>query len=108
MREDQVQVRYDDIVGYVAKKSVEVFELADVTGTPGVLSLKGRTSGKAQVRVRYTDGGKLMDNIRIGTPVVVLSETKESYEVEVDGRRGFVQKEYVTLEGELDETQDET
>ena len=106
--EDQVQVRYDDIVGYVAKKSVEVFELADVTGTPGVLSLKGRTSGKAQVRVRYTDGGKLMDNIRIGTPVVVLSETKESYEVEVDGRRGFVQKEYVTLEGELDETQDET
>ena len=100
--EDQVQVRYDDIVGYVAKKNVEVFELSDVTGTPGVLSLNGKTGGKAQIRVRYKDGGKLMDNIRIGTPVVVLSETKESYEVEVDGRRGYVQKEFVTLEGELD------
>ena len=105
--EDQVQVRYDDIVGYVAKKNVEVFELSDVTGTPGVLSLNGKTGGKAQIRVRYKDGGKLMDNIRIGTPVVVLSETKESYEVEVDGRRGYVQKEFVTLEGELDNTDDE-
>ncbi len=98
--EGRVKVRYDGITGYVAQRDVEVIELSGVSGTPGLLSLKGNTNGRAKIRVRYTDGGKLMDNIRTGTPVVVLSETEDSYEVEVDGRRGYVQKEYVLLKAE--------
>ncbi len=97
VEDDKVQVRYDEAIGYVPSKSVELLNLTKVTGTPGVLSLNGNVSGRATIRVRYNPGGKLMDNIKTGTPIVVLSEEKDYYQIEVSGRRGYVQKEYVTL-----------
>ena len=108
MTEDKVQIRYEDEAGYVALKSVEVIDLSTVSGKPGVLSLKGSTSGRAEIRVRLKPGGKLMDNIATGTPVTVLSEGDDAYEIEVGGRRGYVQKEYVTLtEEQSEETEEE-
>ncbi len=98
VEEDRVRVRYDEAVGYVESKSVELMDLSQISGIQGQLSLNGSTSGRAKIKVRLTPGGKVLGEYVTGTDLVMLAEEEDAYEVELKGIRGYVQKEFVTLE----------
>ncbi len=96
--DERVRVRYDGTTGFVDRKSVDLIDLNAMAGKRGTLSLNGNVSGRAKIKVRITPGGKVLDEYPTGTPLVLFSEAEETYEIEIEGRRGYVQKEFVTLE----------
>ncbi len=96
--EKQLKVRYDTVTGYIDSKGTELIPLSFLQVKTGFLSLNGSVSGRAKIKVRQTPGGKLLDEYPTGTEIAIFGEKDDAYEIEAEGRRGFVQKDYVTFE----------
>ncbi|MBQ9308789.1 MAG: hypothetical protein IJ229_12770, partial [Clostridia bacterium] len=98
--ETTVRVRYGTVTGLIDKSRVEVSTLGTISYTLGKLALNGSVSGRAKIRVRETPGGRLLGEYATGTQVTVFGEEDGSLAIEIEGRRGYVQSEYVLPEEE--------
>ena len=67
----------------------------------GIVSMNGKTSGTAKVTVRAgtKKNSAKVTEWTIGTPVAVAEKSGDYYLVEGKGRRGWIHKQYLTLEG---------
>ncbi|MBQ9263429.1 MAG: SH3 domain-containing protein [Clostridia bacterium] len=95
------KVNYQGTVGYVKNTSLQFFGAAaqDAFFSSGLISSKGKTTGKTTIRIRNTadQASAVVANWQVGTPVTVLSNPKGWYEIEAKGIRGFVKEEFLTM-----------
>ena len=68
-----------------------------------VLSVKGKTSGSQKVRIRKKPDSKvkILVQKRVGTYVKAVGLEGDYYQISVDGKTGYVHKDYITLITEL-------
>ena len=97
--DSRVLVIYGEDRGYLSKKNAEVVPVLKEFRT-GKISLKGNTSGRAKINVRFGPGAKdkIMGEWKTGTRVAITAEKEGFYQVEAKGLRVWVQAEYLTLD----------
>lgn len=94
-------VFWKDTFCYIAAKNVELLPVQQESFSEGILSLNGRTSGTAKVTVRAgtKKNSARVAELTIGTPVAIAEKSGDYFLVEGKGRRGWIHKQYLTLEG---------
>ena len=95
-------VFWKDTFCYIAAKNVELLPAQQETFSSGIISMNGKTSGTAKVTVRTgtKKNSPKVTELTIGTPVAIAEKSGDYYLVEGKGRRGWIHKQYLTLEGE--------
>lgn len=75
------------------------YERGVTSENAGIISVKGKTTGSSTVNIRQKPDkkAKLAVKVRVGTVVEILGEENGYYRVRVNGKEGFVQKDYVTV-----------
>ncbi|MBQ9210073.1 MAG: hypothetical protein IJ153_00090 [Clostridia bacterium] len=98
--EEQVYVMYNGQRGYVNNEDVELFDPLAGEIVHGVISVKGNTSGRATVKLRYgpSEKERVVDNWKTGTKVTLIRKENDFWQVEAKGLRLWVQENYVTVE----------
>lgn len=90
-----------DMLGYIINSALEMVDPELLPLGEGVLSYKGKTTGKTKINLRSDPGskGRKITTWPTGTEVVVwtLSEDEAWYEVEYNGVRLYAQAEYLTI-----------
>ncbi len=94
-------VFYKGVFGYVSRKNIDLLETVQEDFETGLISKNGKTAGTATVAVRAEASAKArqITEWKIGTPVAVVREDGDFLLVEGKGMRGWVKKEFITLEG---------
>ena len=99
--EKTVYVQYKGTFGYVSRKEVDLIDVVQEDYLTGTLSMNGKTSGTAMVNLRSEAGGKKkIGELKVGTPVAVAEQKGDYYLIEGKGLRGWVQEQYITIEGQ--------
>ncbi len=64
-----------------------------------VLSLNGKTSGEAKINIRKkpTKRSGLVVSKKVGTYVKILSDEGDYYMILIEGKEGYVQKDFITV-----------
>ncbi len=103
----QLVVVYDGRRGFIARADAEIVPVIR-DATAGVISVKGNTSGNAEVKIRFGGSAKekIIDHWKTGTEVAVIKKSGGFCQVEGKGLRAWVQEDYVTVSGQVGETQD--
>jgi hypothetical protein len=95
-------VDYNGMRAYVKTSALEFFNNDHTEFDSGVVSVKGRITGKDTVHVRSRDDGcRDLGEYKIGTPVTVFDIIDEWAEVDIGGWHCRILAKYVTLEREL-------
>lgn len=91
------RVWYDGQIGYMQNKTLQ-FTGVNTDGVNSLLSLKGKTNGRAKVNVRQTPkaNGRKVCAYPTGTEVTVLSVEGSWAEIDVRGYHGYVQTKFLT------------
>ena len=99
--DDLCYVFWNDTFCYIASKNVELMPAEKNSFSAGIVSMNGKTSGTAKVTVRAgtKKNSAKVTELTIGTPVAVAEKNGDYYLVEGKGRRGWIHKQYLTLEG---------
>ena len=94
-------VFWKDTFCYIALKNVDLLPAEQEAYSEGTISMNGKTSGTAKVTVRAgtKKNSAKVTELTIGTPVAIAKKDGDYYLVEGKGRRGWVHKQYITLEG---------
>ena len=94
----QVYVMYDGKGGYLDRANVKLYGVMQEDPEKATVTLNGNASGRASIKVRVagSSSGRVLDSWKTGTPVVIISENKNFYEVEGKGQRVWIQDEYIT------------
>ena len=88
--------------GYIQTSSLEFFRNDHTDFEAGLVSVKGRISGKDTVHVRSRDKGQRdLGEFRLGTPLTVFDIIEEWAEVDIGGWHCRILAKYVTFEKEL-------
>ena len=97
---DRWMVMLGEKRGYVAKADVEILEPLAGEILHGTISVKGNTSGRAQVKLRFgpSEKEKVMEQWKTGTPVTLLRREGEFWQVEARGLRLWVNGNYLISE----------
>ena len=104
---DTVYVFYKGSFGYVSRKAVEFLSVVQDDFPAGVLTYHGRASGTVMINVRNDAKGKAkLGELKVGTPVAVAEQKEEYSLIEGKGLRGWVQNQYLTIEGKEDNGQE--
>ena len=91
-------VAYEGLCGYVPTSALEFFCNDHTDFVAGVLSVKGRTTGRDTVKIRSLDGsGKILKECALGTPVTVFDIIDGWVELDGQGFHGMIQSKYVTI-----------
>ncbi len=90
-------ILYKDELGYIRNSALSILPSAPADFTQAVLSLNGKTNGKDRINVRLTPDGPIIGKFATGTPIVIVGQDANWYEIEVEGYRGFVMMKLVTL-----------
>jgi len=95
-------IDYEGNRGYVQTGSLEFF-YNDHTGfETGILTVKGKMTGKAYATARSRDKGKrLLKDCYVGTPITVFDIVDEWAYVDIEGFFCRLESKYVTLEKEI-------
>ena len=95
------QVFWKDTFCYIAAKNVELMPAQEEPFSSGIVSVNGKTAGTAKVTVRAgtKKNSAKVTEWTIGTPVAVAEKSGDYYLAEGKGRRGWIHKQYITLEG---------
>ena len=99
--EELCYVFWKDTFCYISAKNVELLPVQQETYQTGIVSVNGRTAGTAKVTARAgtKKNSAKVTEWTIGTPVAVAEKSGDYYLVEGKGRRGWIHKQYLTLEG---------
>ncbi len=94
-------VFWKDTFCYIAVKNVELLPAEKGSFNEGIVSMNGKTAGTAKVTVRAgtKKNSARVAELTIGTPVAVAEKNGDYYLVEGKGHRGWIHKQYLTLEG---------
>ena len=85
--------------GYVTNTSLKFYAPATTIEGMALLSKNGLTNGRASINIRSEadkDSAKI-DSWKTGTEMIVFSHSDGWYEVEANGKRGYVMESFVTL-----------
>ena len=98
--ENSALIRTSDRSGYVSLSDVELVPVSQAAPRPALVSLKGNTSGRASVKLRYGPSAKekVVGEWKTGTRVAILKEKDGFCQVEAGGIRAWIQQEYLTPE----------
>ena len=96
--EEKICVRYEGSRGYLARGDAELVAIDEGSAPVAVLTLNGSTTGKAKIKARYTPAGSIATYWTVGTRVAIVGEEEDYFMVEADGKRYWIQKEYLTME----------
>ncbi|MBR1585939.1 MAG: SH3 domain-containing protein [Clostridia bacterium] len=94
------KVNYKGTVGYIKNTSMKFFGAVEKDAvTAGTLSSKGKVTGKTSITVRNNADktSSVVAKWQVGTEVTILSNTKDWYEIEAKGIRGYVKSEFLTM-----------
>ena len=71
-----------------------------------ILSVNGKTSGSQKVRIRTkaSNKSKILVQKKVGTYVKAIGTDGDYYQVEVDNKTGYVQKDFITIITDLPES----
>ena len=99
---DLCYVFWKDTFCYIASKNVELMPVEQDSFSEGIISMNGKTSGTAKVTVRAgtKKNSAKVTELTIGTPVAIAKKDGDDYLGEGKGRRGWIHKQYLTLEGD--------
>lgn len=101
---DTVYVFYKGSFGYVSRKAVEFLNVVQEDFLTGTLTYRGRASGSVMINIRNDVKGKAkLGELKVGTPVSVAEQKEEYSLIEGKGLRGWVQNQYLTIEGQEEE-----
>ena len=101
---DTVYVFYKGSFGYVSRKTVEFLNVVQEDFLTGTLTYRGRASGSVMINIRNDVKGKAkLGELKVGTPVSVAEQKEEYSLIEGKGLRGWVQNQYLTIEGQEEE-----
>lgn len=100
--EEFTRVRYDGKEGWVFNDALKFFHGGEASLGKGVLHLKGKTDGEAEVNIRTSTSASStkVAGWKTGITVTVLSRSGVWYAVEHEGWYGYVHQQYLTMEGE--------
>ena len=98
---DLCYVFWKDMFCYIAAKNVELMPPQKESFSAGIISVNGKTAGTAKVTVRTgtKKNSTKVTEWTIGTPVAIAAKDGDYYLAEGKGRRGWIHKQYLTLEG---------
>ena len=101
VEDDLCYVFWKDTFCYIAAKNVELLPVEEKAFSEGIVSMNGKTSGTAKVTVRAgtKKNSARVAELTIGTPVAIAEKNGDYYLVEGKGHRGWIHKQYLTLEG---------
>ena len=90
-------VVYQNKRGYIKLKEAEILKPLQGEILTGVLSVNGKTDGKAMIKVRIGPSEKnhILESWRVGTEVTLLDEEGEYRLVEANGKRAWIKKDYI-------------
>ena len=92
-------VDYDGMRGYVLTSALEFFCNDHTDFDTGVISVKGKTTGKDAVHARSRDKGRRdLGEYQLGTPITVFDIIDEWAEVDICGWHCRIESRYVTLQ----------
>ena len=96
--EDRVLAIYGEQRGYLKLSDVEVTDPLQGDISYGTISVKGNTSGRATVKLRFgpSEKEKVMENWKTGTRVILIRQENEFWQVEAKGLRLWVHQDYIT------------
>ena len=94
-------VFWKDTFCYIAAKNVELLPVQEKSFSEGIVSVNGKTSGSSKVTVRVgtKKNSAKVTEWTVGTPVAIAEKSGDYYLAEGKGRRGWIHKQYLTLEG---------
>ncbi len=94
------KVDYNGMRGYVLTGALTFYPRAMRTYECGLVSRKGKTSGKNTINVRAnpTNGSRILADYALGTPLTIFNYGEKWCEVDIEGWHCFILTEYVTLE----------
>lgn len=95
-------INYDGSVGYVLTSCLRFHTPDESPISTGILTYKGKATGSTTINIRTSadgDSAKIAE-WRTGTEVLVFTKDNNWYEVEANGKRGYVKAEFLTLVGE--------
>ncbi len=90
-------VIYQNKRGRIKMDDVEILDPLQGESRTGVLSVNGKTDGKAMIRVRVGPSEKnhILESWRVGTEVTLVDEEGEFWLAEAGGRRAWIRKDCV-------------
>lgn len=95
------KIIYDGSAGYLLTSCLKFYD-NDQAPTTGALSYNGKTNGSTTINIRnaaYADAAKI-GTWKTGTEVLVFGHEDGWYEIEANGKRGFVMDEFLTTQSE--------
>lgn len=96
------KINYDGSVGYILTSCLRFHAPEEEPTSNGVLSYKGKATGSTTINIRASadkDSAKIAE-WRTGTEVLVFTKESGWYEIEANGKRGYVKEEFLTLMSE--------
>ena len=98
LEDDLCYVFWKDTFCYIARKDVDLLPVERGSFSTGVISMNGKTSGTAKVTARTGAKAKAakVTEWTVGTPVAIVRSDGDFVLVEGKGRRGWIQKKYLT------------
>lgn len=95
--EQRLYVYYRGTFGYILKSNAELLYISGEDCPTALVSVNGKTAGTAEVAVRLEPNGKKSQYAwTVGTPVVLLKESKGFWLAEGSGVRGWIDSDYIT------------
>ena len=95
-------IDYDGRRGYVQTSSLEFFANDHTDFETGVLSVKGRISGKDTCNIRSRDDThRVLADYPLGTPVTVFDVIEDFAQIDVCGWHCTINAKFVTMEKEI-------
>ena len=100
VQEGRILVIYDENRGTISAEDAVLLTPAEAR--PGQISLKGNTSGRAKVKMRFgaSTKEKVMAEWKTGTAVSIILKESDFYLVEAQGLRLWVQEDFLTAKEE--------
>lgn len=94
-------IDYEGYRGYVQTGSLEFFYNDHTDFETGILTVKGKSTGKAYATARSRDKGKRsLKDCNVGTPITVFDIVDDWAYVDIEGYFCRLESKYVTLEKE--------
>ena len=92
------RIVYKGKVGYVLSAALQYLSPASVPLGRGVLSLRGRATGKTEINIRGSGSAnsRIITAWKTASEVLVWEKVKDFYEVEFQGVRGWVREKFIT------------
>ena len=98
--EDKVMVMVGEQRGFLKLSDVELAEPLEDEIQTALISVKGSTSGRASVKLRYgpSEKEKVMANWKTGTQVTLIRQEGEFWQIEGKGLRLWVHQDYLRIQ----------